>query len=54
VSLQNLILYKQQQQFIKNKESADAQIVASHQGALSVKHLKFDVSMVEGILYHFT
>lgn len=46
VSLQKLILHRQQQQFLNNKESADARIITSHWGAFSVEHLKFDVSMV--------
>lgn len=50
VSLQKLILHRQQQQFLNNKESADARIITSHWGAFSVEHLKFDVSMVPGIL----
>lgn len=35
VPLQNLILHGQQQQFINNKEFADAQIITSHWGAFS-------------------
>lgn len=50
MSLLKLILYRQQQQFINNKESAEAWIITSHCGAFSVKHLKFDISMVPGIL----